>query len=89
LINTKSKNGHLSSRELRLERPDEKDSNVIDIKKDDGEFYENVDPESLWSCECLVRSATTQYIDHSNAGRRQPAIILRLILGTNMNNAFS
>ena len=81
-----TQNGKLSSRELRLKRPNGKDSNVVDMKKDDNELYLILDPLSLRSFECVVIFLTRPYTDNLNAGRR-PCVQLARYFQPKMNGA--
>ena len=71
----------LSSQKSRLERPKEKDSNVIDMKEYDYKVYINVDPVSFLSFDRFVLFVTRPWIYHFDAGSIHSAIILRNIFG--------
>ena len=71
----------LSSQKSRPERPEEKDSHVIDMKEDDNKVYINVDPVSFLSFDFFVLFVTRPWIDHYNARSIHFAIVLRNIFG--------
>ena len=70
---------HAVVSESRLERPDDEDSNVIDMKEDDYKLYINVDPVLFLSFDRPVLLVTRLWIDRDHAGSKHFAIILHNI----------
>ena len=70
-----------------LERADEKDPKVLDMKEDDLQESANVEAEGLRSFHDIVQFARRPYHSHVHSGTLHRAFVLRGILGAKMNGA--